>query len=130
MPLAFDDLTSELLRRFPELVPAYEKERQWAGDTLEAAHVAYGDLLNPYLIVLLEAGDRPDLLRRIFNFLEELANHPATIVQEVVALTVVERLTDREDWLTAAWPFMGPKVRQFAKEVAEYWGTSRGFPFS
>jgi hypothetical protein len=127
--LAYRELTDELLRRFPQLQSVYDAECEWAGEeTLRGAHVSFGDLLTPYLIGLLETDENPEVTTRIFAFLEELANHPDKIVQEVVALTVVERLTDKETWLAAAWPHMGPKTRRFAKEVAEYWGNSRDFP--
>jgi hypothetical protein len=128
--ISYNDLTAELLRRFPELQAAYEQQRHWASEeTMQAPHVAYGDLLNPYLISLLESGDRPETTKRIFGFLEELANHRDLLVQQVVAVTVMEQLTDKEEWLTAAWPYMGPTSRQIAREVAEYWGTSPSFPF-
>lgn len=127
--IAYEEMTDELLRRFPNLRRAYEEEFGWWGEDVPGQHVTYGDLLNPYLISLLEADDKPEELRRIFDFLEELANHPNARVQNVVSVTVVEQLTDKEEWLTAAWPYMGKKTREFARELAEFWGTSPNFPF-
>jgi hypothetical protein len=91
-----------------------------------------GDYLEPYIIALLESPDneiKRTKLREVFDFLEELANSPNVRVQEVVAQSVLEGLTAEELWLTEAWPYMGPTCRQFAKEAAELWGTSRDFPF-
>jgi hypothetical protein len=124
----YEELVPLLLDRVPELRSNHAKEREWMREDL-GPHVAFGDLLNPYLISLLESGSSDETLSRIFAFLEELAGDERKLVQEVVALTVCERLTDSEIWLTAAWPYMGPRTRQFCKEVAKYWGTSRGFPF-
>lgn len=107
--IAYSELTQRLLEIVPELRPAYERELQsWAGSQ-PGQHVVFGDLLTPYLLSLLESGRDREVLERVFGFLEVLANHPEKIVQEVVALSVVERLTD--------------------KEVSDYWDTSPGFPF-
>ena len=125
----YEDLSDKLMEVVPELRPAYEKELAWWGDDQPGQHVVYGDVLNPYLISLLESGDNPETLRRIFDLLEKMANHPDVLVQQVVAVTVCEQLTDREEWITEAWPYMGSKTRELAKEVADFWGNSSNFPF-
>lgn len=125
MPSAYSDLTAELLRRFPELRAAYEEERRWVGDSLDSPHVAYGDLLNPYLVSLLEAGGNELTLEGIFRFVEELASDPDVRVQNVAAVTVIEYLIADKSWLAAAEPYMGSATRKLVKEMIGYLDTLR-----
>ena len=120
--LNFSNMSDLLMEVAPELREEYERERQ-SWDTEEpGAHIIYGDLLTPYIITLLESGSRAEDLRRLFDFLEELAGHPDVHVQEVVAFSVVERLTDNAHWLDRAYEYMGPKTLQIVREVKRFWG--------
>jgi hypothetical protein len=56
---------------------------------------------------------------------ELLAHHDDVHMQELVAVTVCERLGDGRELLQKARKFMGPRTRQFSKEVEDFWGRKR-----
>ena len=118
----YDNVVEALLEAVPELRAGYEAEyRQW-GDEPFGPHVIFGDVLNPYLLDLLGAA-RPDAkLRRVFQFLERLAKHEDIHIQELVAVTVCERLGDDPKILHRAHKYMGARTRQFSDEVEVFWG--------
>jgi hypothetical protein len=121
MEVIYSNLSEKLLEVAPVLREAYEEERKiWEEEP--GPHIIYGDILAPHIISLLESGGRSEDLRQIFRFLEELAGHPDIHVQEVVAFSVIERLTDNSQWLDRAYEYMGPKTREIVREVKEFWG--------
>lgn len=125
--VTYDRLSNELIKVAPELRAQYEEELRWWGDETPGPHIIYGDVLNPYLISLLEADDESneEVLRRIYGFLEALANHDDERVQEVVAVTVCERLGASKELLERAHRYMGPKTRQLSDEIEAFWRGER-----
>lgn len=113
----YENLAEKLVEVVPEIRPQYESERQWWGEDMPGAHIIYGDVLDPYLISLLESCDQEDTLKRIFAFLEELANHEDAHVQEVVAVTVCEDLGANKKLLEKARKYMGDTTFRFSREV-------------
>jgi len=118
----YDHVVEALLEAVPELRAEYEAEcHQW-GDEPPGPHVIFGDVLNPYLLTLLGADHQDAVLHRVFQFLEHLANHEDIHMQELVAVTVCERLGDDPRILHRAYPYMGARTRQFSNEVEVFWG--------
>jgi hypothetical protein len=118
----YANVAEALVDAVPELRPRYEEERHWWEDENPGPHVIFGDVLNPYLIDLLDSGGHEDTLRQVFQFLELLATHADVHIQELVAVTVCERLGDCRERLQRAYKFMGTRTRQFSKEVEDFWG--------
>ena len=118
----FHNLGEKLVEAIPELRPQYEQELKWWGDEEPGPHKIYGDLLTPYLVSLLNSDAQEEILKRIFAFLEELANHEDVHVQEVVAFSVLEQLGADEQLLQKARKYMSPKTLQFSHEVEAFWG--------
>jgi hypothetical protein len=118
----YANVAEALVEAVPELRPRYEAELRWWGNEQPGPHVIFGDVLNPYLIELLDSAGHEDKLRQVFQFLERLATHEDVHVQELVAVTVCERLGDCREHLQRAQKFMGVRTRQFAKEVEDFWG--------
>jgi len=119
--ITLDNLAIGLVEAVPELRSAYEAELEWWGDEQPGVHIIFGDIFNPYLISLLESDNQPERLKPVFNFLEELANHEDVQVQEVVAVTVCERLGDRAEWLAKARQYMGKTTLSFSQEMEAFW---------
>ena len=119
--LKFENIGEKLVEVVPELQQSYELELEWWGNEQPGPHIIFGDLLNPYLISLLESHNQP-ILKQIFTFLEQLANHEDIKVQEVVAVTVCERLGDNLEWLSKARQYMGKTTLQFSQEIEAFWG--------
>jgi len=118
----YEDLSRELIRRFPELDFKFRQEIKINDDSDPGPHVVYGDVLAPHLVQLLEEPSNRNQLSKIFSFLEELAVNPDIHVQEVVAQSVLEDVAQRATLLQAARPFMGPRSRQMVREIGELWG--------
>lgn len=126
--IPYDNVVQALMEAVPELRTDYEAEcRQW-GDEPPGPHVIFGDVLNPSLVALLGADRQDATLRRVFQFLEHLANHEDIHVQELVAVTVCERLGDNPKILHRAHQYMGARTRQFSDEVEVFWGRAAQRP--
>jgi hypothetical protein len=121
--ITYGNLAEKLIEVVPELKPEYQKELEWWGEEEAGAHNIYGDLLNPYLISLLKSEPKSkaqeEFLKRIFAFLEELANHDDPHVQEVVGATVLERLYGVGE-LQRARSYMGPRTLHMSREIEEW----------
>jgi len=122
--VAYSGLSQRLLEAVPELRIPYEQQLKVSSGEDPGAHIVFGDVLAPYLILLLESGQREDTVRRIFELLEELAVHPDVHVREVVAQAVVERLAEDKALLSVAGKYMGPRTLQFVREAGDFWGFS------
>ena len=120
--IRYDNVVEALLEAVPELRPCYEAERrQWDGE-IPGPHVIFGDVLNPYLLDLLGSDRHAAKLRQVFQFREQLANHEDVHIQELVAVTICERLGDDSKILHKARKYMGARTRQFSDEVEAFWG--------
>lgn len=120
--MRYEDLGDVLIEAVPELGPTYESEvKDWPPGEW-GAHLIYGDLLNPYLICLLDRPDQEDVLGRIFALLERLTNQDDVRIQEVVAVTVCERLGSDKARLRRAQKYMGETTLKFSHEVEAFWG--------
>jgi hypothetical protein len=119
--VSYEELPALLPERIPELEQSYEAEVQrWSPDAIPP-HVAYGDLLNPYLVELFKSGDNPEQVARAFAFIEQIATHPDAKVRNVAAVTIVERVVG-EDLVGRSWTYMGEETRKLA------WEDITGYP--
>lgn len=119
--ITFQNMNEKLIEVVPELKECYKKELKWWGNEKPPVHVLYANLLNMYLMKLLESGNKEEILKRIFGFLEILANNKEKHVQEVVTVTVCEKLLDDKGLLKKARKYMGQKTLYFSKEIEKFW---------
>ena len=90
MRTTYSDLSAKLVEMLPELRQWHEALlRDWGGEA-PGQHIVYGDLLNPYIGVLLDSGQSSENLSQVFGLLEDLASIGDLPVQEVVEVTVPE----------------------------------------
>jgi hypothetical protein len=123
--IKLSNLGDKLVEVVPEIQPQYLAELEWWGEEKPGVHILFGDILNPYLISLIKLDSQEsqqETLIRIFDFLEGLANNENEQIQEVVALTVCERLGDEPEILLKARQYMGKKTRQMSCQVEIFWG--------
>lgn len=115
----YREINAALVRALPELKARYEEETAAWGEEM-GPHVIYGDVLNPYLSRLLSSASVEDdaVLRRIFDFLEEMLAHPDPDYSEVVRTTVAEDLEGQPDLLNRARRFMGPLMAEATRDPA------------
>lgn len=125
MHASYDSLVGELLERFPELRLRYEEERAFWGaeaETVLSPHIVFGDLFATRLVEALEAGGDVSFIERAFTFLEEMLEHPQTIVGDVAGATVLERVADDPRWVSTALPYLKPKARACLRQIVRDWG--------
>lgn len=120
--ITFDNMSYKLVEAIPELRQERGEDLEYWKSHMNMAHIIYGDVLNPFLISLLESGEKEELLKRIFAFLERLANHEDVRVREVVSVTVCERLGNEKEWIERARKYMGPNTLRLCHEVEKFWG--------
>ena len=119
--ITYENMNEKLIEAVPELKEGYKKALKWWGDEKPPVHALYGDLLNPYLLRLLKSGNNEKLLKRIFGFLEILANNKEKLVREVVTVTVCERLLNDKGILKKGREYMGPETLESSKAIEKFW---------
>jgi hypothetical protein len=118
----FKLVNKALIEAVPELRDRYEREIAGWGEEM-GPHVIYGDVLNPYLVQLLDAPEDPgntDILRRVFDFLERLLANSDPDFADVARTTVAEELEADSNRLQRARPFMGPLMARETRERLPY----------
>ena len=118
--ITYENVLEKLVEYVPEVKEAYEAELKWWGAERPGPHVVYGDVLNPYIDRLLQAGDQT-ALRRVFSLLEVLSSSEDVRVQEVVAVTVCEHLGSDQQKLAQAKRFMGRATLKISDDVEKFW---------
>jgi len=116
---------SSLLALFPELEPEYMEDLKLFGPEYGLRfHSVFGQLLNPYLFTLLQQDDwlSEPKLPQIFDFIETLSNSGSPEAEELVAVTICERLGDDFEVLRRARHLMGPKTFEFSRDTEIGWG--------
>jgi hypothetical protein len=58
----YANVAEALVKAVPDLRAHYEEELRWWGDEKPGPHIIFGDVLNPYLIDLLDSGHHEDKL--------------------------------------------------------------------
>lgn len=110
-----DTLVSEMLRHIPELTPLYDNDMEWWWEGEESLlHNIVGDVLNNYLVELLDRNDNQELLIRIFKFLEMMATSEDDDVVNVLVVTVLEFIGDSKKILRTAYWYMGEQTRKWS----------------
>ena len=115
--ITYGNLVEKMIDKIPELRDALEKESaSWTEK--QGPHILYGLVLFPALKSMLSAAE-PDanLIQRVFDFLEILANHSEERVQEVVHNSVCENICSDEIVLQKAQKFMGPRTKIFCAMI-------------
>lgn len=115
----WENMSGKVAERFPALKESYDRELRWWGEEKPGQHIIYGDVFFPYIKKVAEAGsdDNEGELKRIFRFLEELANHSDERVQEVVCVTLCEDICGDEAVLQRTRKYMGNKTREFCDSI-------------
>lgn len=121
--LTYNNIVNNMLMAIPEVRPVFEKELEWWSEVLP--HIVFGDVLNPYLLELLKSDKEIDALKRIFDFFEQMANCNDEKVQNVLAVTVLERLGDEKTILNTATKYMGKQTKVISNDVEKALGRKK-----
>lgn len=129
--LAYRNIEKLLLERFPEMSGLPEKTfgsyYNLKTETPEAYPV-FEDVLQEFLLDLLDLGGADPLLPRIFAFLEEMARSPDKEVINLLWIAILEPLVSQRDRVRGAWKYMGGRTKELALETARSGGWLENLP--
>lgn len=120
----YTNLVDTMLSHVPEVRPFYEKEISWYEET-PGPHIIFGDVVNPWLRDLLVSNSNAELLGRLFDLFELMADSEDVNVKGVLAFSVLESLGDDPNRLQSCWSYMGPLTRQLSDEVENWLGRKK-----
>ncbi len=102
----------------PELSFEYERQRRWWHPESPAPHVFFADSVVPYIRARLDEKNAEEALRRLFAFVERMAASTSDDLVEIVALSILEPLLNKEaSGLDRVWPYLGPSTRSVARSL-------------
>ena len=127
--LTFAKVSDALFSAAPEFRELYERELSWwQGPEPPGNYVIFGFLVQPALRDLLGTREDPSLLKRLFDFFEEMANSSDIEVVNLLQVGVFEWLISDVDKLAAAWKYMGEETKAIARETARIWRREDNLP--
>ena len=101
-----------LIEKFPELKEKYNEEVSWQEGNSTGSHTVYGDVFNPFARNnILERKD--EIIKRIFNFIEELLELDNEYAEELVVTTILEGIIETEDDKEYILKFSGEKTQKY-----------------
>jgi hypothetical protein len=126
--LTYENITDQFLKSFPEFKEKAEEDRKyWMDETDEGEvpldYLFFGEVLNVYL---MEEGlvkvDNPQLLKRLFEFMEKMALSDDGSVIDLLRAGILEHIGDDKELLKRARTLMGEKTLKMSHEVEKGWG--------
>src|SRR5271170_244388 len=114
----YDQVQNELSSRFPEIsnrikstfAPDYDLEAETPG-----GYPIFEDVVQPFLLELIESGHNEALLTRLFDFFEEMAASEDRDVTDLLRIAILETLVYRRECYQRARQYMGRKTKEFAE---------------
>ena len=118
--LTAENFEAELLGCVPEVGPDLSRLKEWWGDGDPGLHIVAGDVLAPHVIAAVEARDDARL-RSLAAFMERMATGSDDL-QNVLNVSVLERLGDDRRVLETVRAVMGPATLACSRRVETFWG--------
>ncbi len=117
--LKFDTVDKALLRAIPELQEHYGQGLAWwKWDDHPGQYIICGFVLEPFLKELLGSNRDPAILKRIFDFFEDMARSSDIQVVNLLQVEIFEDLVGEPDRLALAWKYMGEETKNLARRTA------------
>lgn len=101
-----------LIKRFPELEEQYNEEVSWQEGNSTGSHTVYGDVFNPFARVNILSKNE-EIIKRIFEFIEELLMLNDDYADELVITTILEGIIENEDDKLYLMNFAGEKTKKY-----------------
>ncbi len=118
--MLFDEMNEVLMLKFPELKSLYEEQFSFWGDEIPPQHCFYGAVLNNYVSMLLLKHQDQQMIKRIFEFYEELANSNDMEVKNLLQVTLLEYLWDDPIIYNNAIKHMLTETKNINDQIGEY----------
>lgn len=103
-----EDFYKKMQEFFPSTKEKYLKSVKENGEVLET--VVIEDIFMPPILVLLAKNENSELLKKLFDYFEELVNGEDSHLINVFSITVLEILGNDKAILGIAKQYMGPKT--------------------
>jgi len=128
--LTYDNVGDALLSRVQEIRAQYDEEFAGYADEQPGRYLVFGLVLNPFLFRLLGSreDEKTEVLRRVFNFFEEMAESSDIQVVNLLQVEELEPLVTKRDLLAQAWRYMGKRTKALARETAKIWRSEQNLP--
>ncbi|MGB8452337.1 MAG: resolvase [Anaerocolumna sp.] len=110
-----EEFLSVMLDFIPSSKDDYEKSIEDNGEILET--VIIEDVFMPKVLKLLVEETNTDLIKRIFNYFEEVSHCDDEHLLNIFSVTVLEVLGNDKVILKIAQKYMGPKTIQLQVEA-------------
>lgn len=115
--ITYQNMNRKIVEAVPELRAAYDHAVAEGYDA-DGPHVLYEELFAGVLPKFFESEcQNKNQLRKIFDFLENLANHPDAKIQNVVYVSVCESICSDEAVLQKAQKYLGKTTKRFCDEI-------------
>lgn len=118
--LSKETFARRLVRQFPEFQREYQDHLRGYGGLL--GHVFFRDTLNAVLFPLLEVNENPGMIRQYIDFMEDMYANGDSDVQNIVEVTILERLGDEEAVLRNAFTYFSEALMLASQSVEKGWG--------
>jgi hypothetical protein len=116
--LAFSKVSNALLSALPELQERYSRELSWwQGPEPPNQYTVFGFVVEPAVRDLLSSTKDQALLKRIFDFFEEMARSSDIEVPNLLQIAIFEWLVADPERLATAWMYMGEETKAIARKA-------------
>lgn len=105
----------QMMEFLPGTISAYNKHIEEYGEVLET--IVIEDIFMPEVIKILNKEKDVDLLKRIFEYFEEVSNTNESQLLNVFLVTVLEVLGNDKGILEKAKKYMGPNTTKMQIEA-------------
>jgi len=118
--VTFKTINSILAEKFPELSEAIKKEENFWKHEEVPPYCLYGPVVEPFIAKLLTEETNTSLIKRFFDFFEEMANCDDIEVRNLVTVSVLESLWGNFTLLSIAHKYMHPQTRKLCDGLQVY----------
>jgi len=125
--LTYDSLEQAMKDAVPEVQDKYPELLRWHTDP-PGLYTLFAQVLKPVLLPALSSSNDADLLRRIFDFFEAMADSTDVQVRNLLQVEILEQLASDKTKLSSAWPHMGEATKKITRETARIWRCEENLP--
>jgi hypothetical protein len=124
--LTYDRVEQAMKEAVPEVEQHYPGLVSWHPEP--GLYTLFDCALRPVFTPALDSGMDTSLLKRIFDFFEEMACSSDIQVVNLLQVEIFERLVREPNRLATAWKFMGPQTKKIARDTARIWRCEENLP--
>ena len=118
----YKDLTTTFLNESPEFRQAAEMDDSWQDSDGPLVGVFFARMLKEFFERELFERQKPDLVKRLFAFMERMALSKDEGIRGVLNTEILEYFGDDKELLIRARALMLPKTLSLSHKVEKSWG--------